>query len=753
MPILGTTLTATNVTATHGTYRYNSITQSFSPQFTLNTGELYNLTQAAVNVTLPTTFAKAIGVSTFNVSATATAAHRPRDVVLVLDYSGSMNNESDLWNNESYLDNGQSAPNNTNDTSNNSETVYPLFGHYSNEKNYSNYTNYANLLSPSADGSNALTGNAAIGKSNVSISALGVPAMVNDFWSNSRGLGAAAAFTQVADASLDAYNQAGGDKYLHVSNISSNPYATNVYDVTGSTTKNAGFETNGYKNFTGAVSTGYIQGPRYWGKTFFVWPPDPKNDWRQLYFGTTDNTKLWDASGNWLQPGATTYTINYKAILAWIKSAPNPFPSVLRSGNVVFYTSIPTDVQISAYDITQPNSAITDPSQRFWKSYIDFVIGDWRDSANFFSPFAFNQFGADYTFGTVQITAPPGGGQYMNYQDNPRRPRHRLWFGPMMMIQFMINEGILPGTAHDIAMYPMKTGIGGALQDIQNNHPNDLVSMILFNRPQFANDAASVGRFNNAQFSLNNNYQTMINALWLPSNSSSADVTPWDTNGMTTPRAIGHNSLSATSSQYGFMLAYNQFSSNPILQALDTGGTVGIGGLGRVGAKRLVIFETDGMANVQSNPTASFQNLGAYNSYYPIQTGQTVNSAAYDQNALLQTVQNICNNTDGTPGTPSGYTPYTPNLGYPGYATPNRPVDVECLAFGVIFEVASTTQTNAVNLLSQISTIGGSVFPASPSDPTNGYKWCTGTLTQRQNKLRSAFATIMNNGVPISLVQ
>ena len=108
-----------------------------------------------------------------------------------------MNNESDLWNNEGYLDNGQSAPNNPNNTSNNQESVYPKFGHYSNEKNYSNYTNYANLLCPVADGSNPLTGNSVIGKCNATISALGVPPLVNDFWSNSRGSSASSAFSAV----------------------------------------------------------------------------------------------------------------------------------------------------------------------------------------------------------------------------------------------------------------------------------------------------------------------------------------------------------------------------------------------------------------------------------------------------------------------------------------------------------------------------------------------------------------------------
>jgi hypothetical protein len=37
-----------------------------------------------------------------------------------------MNNESDLWNCESYLDNGTAAPNNTNMTSNNADPAPPL---------------------------------------------------------------------------------------------------------------------------------------------------------------------------------------------------------------------------------------------------------------------------------------------------------------------------------------------------------------------------------------------------------------------------------------------------------------------------------------------------------------------------------------------------------------------------------------------------------------------------------------------------
>jgi len=104
-------------------------------------------------------------------------------------------------------------------------------------------------------------------------------------------------------------------------------------------------------------------------------------------------------------------------------------------------------------------------------------------------------------------------------------------------------------------------------------------------------------------------------------------------------------------------------------------------------------------------------------------------------------VQNICN--------------LDSNASNPGYSTPNRPVIVQCIAFGAIFEPNNnnSTQTNSVALLQAISTIGGTVFPSSSSDATNGYKWCIGTLSQRQSKLSQAFINILDSSVPVSLVQ
>jgi uncharacterized membrane protein len=127
-----------------GSFHYDPSQQVFSAVIPPPTGDNYNLCQTTVTFSVQTTFApvfQAINPSfntVFTVVATSQAAHRPRDVAMILDYSGSMNNESDLWNNESYLDNGLTNttlgyvwPQSTNPnwTSNNMDTVYPLFGH------------------------------------------------------------------------------------------------------------------------------------------------------------------------------------------------------------------------------------------------------------------------------------------------------------------------------------------------------------------------------------------------------------------------------------------------------------------------------------------------------------------------------------------------------------------------------------------------------------------------------------------------
>ena len=295
--ILGGNFASSNLAMSFGSWSYNSSTQLFTPVFpdssgNLPTGDNYTLCQTTVTYNVKVTFAAVLQaldpsfLSTTTVTAVAQAAHRPRDVCVILDYSGSMNNESDLWNNESYLDNGNTNTtlgytwpqiDNCNYTSNNLETVYPQFGPYSNGNNYSDYTSWPNLLCPAASTAaanyfNTATGSPAtvpatavlIGRSNVSISVLGMPSMIDDYYSNAAG---ASTLTYAFSAQPTSYaTTPGGDNYLRnnggTSNTWTSPYgttysttvATTVNDILGTTTKNATWEGNGYK---GVVGTRY----------------------------------------------------------------------------------------------------------------------------------------------------------------------------------------------------------------------------------------------------------------------------------------------------------------------------------------------------------------------------------------------------------------------------------------------------------------------------------------------------------------
>jgi hypothetical protein len=874
--ILNQPVAASSVTMAPGYLHYDPSSATFAPVVGPPTApDNYNLMQCTVSQGSPSAFARIFGVSSLNVTATAIATHRPRDIAVVLDYSGSMNNESDLWNNESYLGSVNNSPN-SNDTN------VPVFAHYSSAS--------ATMYNTSGD--------TRVGKCNITQSVLGIPPLVNDFYQNGRGASGTVAWS----AAPNSYGTTpGGDNFLKNAQNTGTNWAQTVNDVVSNTTKDMAFELDGYDayvsnlqnktDYSTATFQGYTQGPAYFGKSFFMWPPDPRNgttgagqvskdmvrdllvaqgysatdvndsiavasltlrqkliqgifratgvagaanwssrypvtttsiaslqsylltvprgtsgstspflaaglttvtggqvqpqtyekilrlfnrpqmDWRARFFyeadGVTpldDNNMLWDSGGNWNAPvwssGTVNYKINYAAILNWIKNVgPNPFPNQLRAGRILYYDSIPNDVPASCYDWTQANSNITsggnNNNERFWKEYIDWILGVWKDPYNNApaSQGTHNSWqtpqhpacsiGPDFGWGTIQINAKPTSPSgsfyspnYMNYTDNPQRPRHRMWFGPMTMIQFLSDTGLLPGTAHDISMIAGRLGVHGALLDIQANHPNDLVSLIMFSRPRITGEPTEVGAFSQAQISMSRDYQGMINAMYYPPNSDSNDVRPWDPNGASTPRPHG-DYTGNTATQYGFMVAYNEFSSNASLR------TQKLGGNGRKGAARLVVLETDGMANVSLN--VGFSNNGANQSYYNISSSDTITTSGTSPGQAAQDAANrLC-----APATGSSYSP--------GFALSNKPVLLHCIAFGAIFEpdAAGTEATNAMSLMQSLSTIGGTQFPPSVTatgDP-NFYKICTGTLTQRQSKLQTAFSKVVDDGISVVMVK
>lgn len=771
--VLSETIDPDAVEVQHGSFHYDPASERFSPQIPPSEPGRYNLTRVSVSHGFEASFARSFGIGQLDVVASATAAHRPRDVAILLDFSGSMNNESDLWNNEGYLGSANNSPNNL-------DPIFPRFGHYSD-------VGAARLQTTSTD--------PRVGKCNITQPALGVPALVHDFFQHSRGDPTQGAFSSSPD-SFD--EQPGGDLPLRLSKNTGSGYAQTLSAVNslGGTDIDPAFELYGYDYYilyrvfresglsdeaadvsardvldttpeTESVQAhlfkGYTVGPKSWGKTFFAWPPNPVGrhaglpdhpttpgvklaDWRMRFFlkpggshpnyggPVDDNTLLWNGSGVIRDPEGN-YVINYREILAWIKSGPNPFPPQLRAGRILYYDAIPDDVPASAYQHSQRNYEIADPNQRFWKEYIDFVLGVWRDPNGAIQRPARPacSYGPDFNWGNRQIQARPNDGRSMNYGDNPQRPRHRFWFGPMTMVQYLLDVGILPGTAHDISMYSAKLGIGGAIEEIKNNHPNDLVSLIPFNRPRYHNEQA--GAFNQAHVPLSRDYDAMQDALWFPPNSGGADVRPWDADGQKTPRAFG-DFTSNTGTQHGFMLAYNQFTSSSDVRAQAAGGW------GRKGTQRLVILESDGMANVNTRPDSEFHNAGANRSYYRILPGDTIQSGSYVEADMLDVVRKICAmETDSLLG--------------PGYTTPRRRVKIHTIAFGAIFEPTAegSDQSGAVDLFQKISQIGLTSFPASSADPYDGYKWCIGTLDERKDRLRAAFARVMDDGVSVTLIE
>jgi Flp pilus assembly protein TadG len=763
----------TELTLKFGSYVYDEAAAQFRYEFPRTTpGENLTMAQATVTRVVPMLFSRVFGFDSITVSATATCLHRPRDVVLVMDFSGSMNNESDLWNTEGYLGGENNSPNNL-------DPRVPRFAHYSYKPSPTTELLITTSTSPM------------VGRCNITQPALGVRAMVDNYYQD-------ASYTVPAFASAgsgDAEGYVGGDRPLRVGGAvtGTGQYAKTVSEITGSTALNTNFEQQGYDYYYNLAKaggakvspfSGYIRGPAYYGKTFFMWPPDPRapvgqpnspgvnppgtptpgvyvpGDWRQRFFtqsegGTAtvrDNLRLWSTAGAWRDPvnGTGGYQINYGAILKWIKYAgPNPFPPRLQAGRVLYYDSIPDDLTPAAYNPNYPSRNMQDPNERFWREYIDYVLGVWKD------PYGNIQrpgnpacsYGPDFVWNsgsnnTVSLSNRPTDGRYMSYTDRPMFPRHRFWFGPMTLIQYLSDTGNLPGTATDISAYTLKLGVMLALQDIQFNYPNTRVSLVAFSRPRFKGEPQEGGRFTTALVPMTSDYTSLIYALWYPQGVGPGQVIrPWDLPMEKALRANGDYN-SNTSSYYAFMVAHNELSSSPTARSYR------VGGGGRKGSDKLVIFETDGMANVSGQSAPHFRpSESYYDLRYSVQNGITQSNVApgYSKtpgDAALEVVQRmVAQETDMVNG--------------PGFGRPNTPVTIHCLAFGAIFEPVPNPpaeKANGVAFFQQISAAGNTVFPSSPADPDNGYKWIIGDMDERKTRMRQAVMQCMRSGVHLALV-
>jgi hypothetical protein len=277
--------------------------------------------------------------------------------------------------------------------------------------------------------------------------------------------------------------------------------------------------------------------------------------------------------------------------------------------------------------------------------------------------------------------------------------------------------------------------------------------------------AFSTGSYDTVLAPLSRDYNFMINSLYFPplitgqrkNNQPLTEISPYDAEMANVPRPIG-----GTTPAMGFMLAYNQFSRGAQDSDLRTfaGGSSTpygqAGGLGRNGAQKMIVFETDGVATASvytqnQMGTMFVANGGPYKSYFKVRKDPSgVNTNQYPtylsnwpSEAKVQTeavAQQICN-ADSTTGL--------------GFSSSRKPVKIHCLAFGSLFSPASITSTNAQNaltLLQDLQTIGGT----QNTSPINNSSWKVIYDSDADNvvsKMQTAFSRIMQDGYSITLIQ
>jgi hypothetical protein len=879
--VLGNEIQPSQLAISYGTYDYDQPTQTFVANFPPRSGVPLTAVSATVTASnLKSAFAKVFGSQLLPaVVAPAQAVHRPRDIALVIDLSGSMRFGSCLG----YDFNTSSR------TTNNPDPLVPTFGHYSSSS--------ANLIGPSTNRTSGVDSytippsNITVGNSSYSLT------YVNSYYQS-------AAYATTLIRAFDSYTSTdggntwspgagspqlppnshastpGGDKPLYVKN-STTTYAKTVNDVIASTSTNIFWELDGYSAYkagswdtsgTGGVPkvwtqadysdvdcqfNGYTQGPGYYGKTFFVWPPDPRagnisvtnlasyltalgmtnandqatlnanwntwlaqgpmvglanlqnwlagattrggpytatgpfvagsgskapiyfavcrlfsraypagpakgafaGDWRVRFFGTNNNTVLFNSSGSLNTPG--TYSVNYNAILAWLANSPNPFPAQLRSGRIRYYSAIPT--QITG---TYPNYGSKD--ERFWVEYINYVLGFFQTGATTYtSTVAMSGYGPDFTWGTVARNNPPSAPQSMNYNDNPARPRLRMWFGPLMMVDYMHNYNLnsnvskafymQPGNSYDAPSYTGKQAFLAAVDTMYDNHPNDWFSMVYYSSPRSSSTDAS-RRFNCVGCPLGTNYDYAKSSLLFPFSTINSDgtcnnteVTPYDPDPVTgavpsanfidTPRAEGSTCFSMA-----LMLAYNQFvvttQSDTTLRSFVRSTPITFpsgmaGGMGRKGAQKVIIFETDGLPNATA--TASLVSAGTY-SYYRVRYDMnnpttseypSVSSYSVNHTTVLNQVYSLVQKLAADHG------------------TKRNPFRLYAIGFGPVF--SGPNASGALTTLQTMQYYAGT--QKSPSTPLAANQIITGTDVEMADKMINTYTDILQRGVQVALIK
>ena len=246
---------------------------------------------------------------------------------------------------------------------------------------------------------------------------------------------------------------------------------------------------------------------------------------------------------------------------------------------------------------------------------------------------------------------------------------------------------------------------------MQNNHPNDMVSLIMFSTPLTSSSDTGADRFNRVRVGLSQNYTTLTDSLWYPPatvGNPSATVSPYDANNLEVPRAMG-----GTCYAMGLMLAYNQFSGNSALLNYNTSTSPA-----STPATPAATAARRRRRSSSSRPTApQHHRLGQFRQRRSV---QLLLQGPLQQNspAHSEYPTNVNGYSDNDPTVVNQIMTLVNQLAAQstakGYSTPSKPLLLHCLAFGPQITAAGLSTLNQMQTAGNV-TDGPTTCPATRS--------------------------------------
>jgi hypothetical protein len=269
------------------------------------------------------------------------------------------------------------------------------------------------------------------------------------------------------------------------------------------------------------------------------------------------------------------------------------------------------------------------------------------------------------------------------------------------------------------------------------------------------------------------NYNYAISSLWFPQTTLNSDGTTNSTysesgaangevycyvnnNTDTTMMLDVPHSKYGTCFAMGLMLAYNQYlttdTTDTTLRSYVTGSSYPAGmagGLGRTGAQKIVIFETDGIVN--TGASANLVSVGTVGStpgykYYKVRYDPT--NATTQANSEFPGGASAA--STGATMNDWGTFPVVDQLKTLG--TTRKPFRLYALGFGPIYSSTATDYTRGTTMLAQMQSTGTPTATSTPVtlDPS---QLITGTDDQMAVLLQTALTTVLQGGLQCALVK